>query len=173
MNDEDEAVGAWQGPAAFATFIYDNGVVSFLPGIYNTIQALDINNRNEIVGSLLPFNGGFSHAFLYSNGRFLDLGTLGTGGSSVATGINNSGQIIGVATTALGSSRGFLYRNGRMQDIGAFFPFKINDHGQVVGSSFATNPHAILYAAGLLRVLGRSPAQTSVLRMRSITERKS
>jgi probable HAF family extracellular repeat protein len=28
MNDEDEAVGAWQGPAAFATFIYDDGVVS-------------------------------------------------------------------------------------------------------------------------------------------------
>ena len=63
-------------------------------------------------------------AFLYSNGAMTSLGTLGgSGTSSKATGINNTGQVVGFSNTA-GEGEGnanyqaFLYSNGTMTNLG-------------------------------------------------------
>ncbi len=69
-----------------------------------------------------------------------DLGALG-GRSSVATGINERGEIIGTSRTATGTTHGFVWAKGRMTDLGTLpgwadsAPVGINDHGQVVGWS--------------------------------------
>jgi probable HAF family extracellular repeat protein len=67
-----------------------------------------------------------------------DLGTLG-GDSSQAQGINNAGQVVGIAGTAKDiPPHGFLYSNGKMTDLGplgssAGGPQSINASGLAVG----------------------------------------
>src|SRR5215203_2441281 len=83
-----------------------------------------------------------------------DLGTLG-GSSSYATGINDSGQVIGDSYTSAGEQHAFLYDEGatpKMQDLGTLggsssYATGINDSGQVVGDSYtsAGEQHAFLY----------------------------
>ena len=110
---------------------------------------------------------GASHAFLYSDGQMTDLGTLATSGprSSVANGINDSGQIVGY-TSVMGSSayHAFLDVNGVMTDLGAPYGREseangINSKQQIVGES-KENPssqHAILWDNGTATDLGSLP----------------
>src|SRR5262249_18226775 len=55
--------------------------------------------------------------FFYQNGHLIDLGTLGGTNGGAAQGINNAGQIIGIASTASGADHAFLYTGGRMYDL--------------------------------------------------------
>jgi probable HAF family extracellular repeat protein len=82
----------------------------------------------------------------YSGGKMIDLDTLG-GEESYATGINNSGQIVGWSLTTSGEKHAFLKNPGeKMKDMGTFGgkgilgkPYSIatgiNGKGQVVGTS--------------------------------------
>jgi probable HAF family extracellular repeat protein len=70
---------------------------------------------------------------------FVDLGDLG-GASSVASAINNLGQVVGVSDTSLGATHVFLYSNGKISDLGITVNTRsgfewINDSGTVVVSS--------------------------------------
>jgi probable HAF family extracellular repeat protein len=69
--------------------------------------------------------------------RITDLGTLG-GNRSVAHGVNNRGQVVGVAETAGGEMHAFLWNSGTMVDLGTFggrssYAYRIDDNGTVVG----------------------------------------
>ncbi|HKI16637.1 MAG TPA: hypothetical protein VKA15_02100 [Isosphaeraceae bacterium] len=57
------------------------------------------------------------HATLFGNGTATDLGTLG-GQSSYASGINDTGTIVGTSQTTSGESHAFVFQNGRMTDLG-------------------------------------------------------
>jgi probable HAF family extracellular repeat protein len=98
-----------------------------------------------------------------------DLGSLG-GFSSFAYGINNSGQIVGVALiTGNSAFHAFLYSGGHMLDLGTLGgsygdAYGINNSGQIVGEAgitgdFAT--HAFLYSAGQLQDLNNFLAPNS------------
>jgi len=75
------------------------------------------------------------HAFLYREGLMRDLGTLG-GANSIAKGINDRGEIVGMASDAHGVPTPFLY-DGAMRALpgpsesGAI---DINQRGIIVGS---------------------------------------
>ena len=124
-------------------------------------SAAAINNPGQITGSSFS-TALFSptHAFLYSNGRMIDLGTLGSpADSSVGQDINNLGQVTGFS---LITPHAFLYSNGRMVDLGTLggsesLGFAINDLGQVTGwseTSAGTVQHAFLYSNGRMIDLG-------------------
>ena len=66
-----------------------------------------------------------------------DLGTLG-GASSAASGINNSGEVVGYSETAAGKTHAFLYIGGTMRDLGTLgdsetYAHRITDSGIVLG----------------------------------------
>lgn len=101
------------------------------------LQPDHLNDRDEVTGSSLTASGQY-HAFLWSNGRMRDLGTLG-GASSYGYGINDRGEVVGQSQTATGAWSAFLWRDGVMIDIGALASptrsaaHAINDRGQVLG----------------------------------------
>ncbi|MBN1239492.1 MAG: hypothetical protein JXB36_13395 [Gammaproteobacteria bacterium] len=112
-----------------------------------------------MIGNSSTANGEF-HAFLYSEGEMIDLGTLG-GLSSYGAAVNDAGQVTGSATTAEGETHAFLYMDGAMLDLGTISGAyskgsDINNQGQIAGIS--TTPegetHAFLYTDGMMLGLG-------------------
>ncbi|HTB62802.1 MAG TPA: hypothetical protein VK737_04360 [Opitutales bacterium] len=115
-------------------------------------SAVAINDAGQVVGSadtaeVIPADqqrgrrGGYakhtnySHAFLYTDGKMQDLGTLGGNESSAKT-INASGQIIGTANSLpYGGWHAFLYTDGKMTTLagGIAIVIGLNDSGQIVG----------------------------------------
>jgi len=100
---------------------------------------------------------GECHAFLYSDGMMMDLGTLPGGTFSVAYGINNIGQVVGKSRKDSWECHAFLYSDGMMMDLGTLggthtCAFGINNLGQVVGVSRKASGeyHAFLYSDGMM-----------------------
>jgi probable HAF family extracellular repeat protein len=91
-------------------FLYSNGQMYDLGP---TFEPASINDLGVVVGNVaLP--GNVTHAAFYWRGRIFDLGVLPGTTSSLATGINDLGQIVGSS-----DNRPFLYECGRMYDLSA------------------------------------------------------
>ena len=113
-----------------------------------------INEAGQVAGNSAPAPAEFNHAFLWSQGRRVDLGTLG-GEFSAASGINDHGAVVGQASTTGGPLRGFVWRHGAMTDLGALATDgengsranDINNHGWIVGASDVPGGdfHAVLW----------------------------
>ena len=149
-----------------------------------TSAATAINDAGQITGNsdVYDADGNYlgQHAFLYSNGQMIDLGTLGTDpngvGFSSAAAINGAGQVAGNSDVydADGNYLGqhaFLYSNGQMTDLGTLgtdpngvgfsSAAAINGAGQVAGNSDVYDAdgnylgqHAFLYSNGQMTDLG-------------------
>ncbi|MBV8215761.1 MAG: hypothetical protein JOZ08_21300, partial [Verrucomicrobia bacterium] len=165
LNSLGDVVGSASTSSGTHLFLFHNGVLSDLgiPSGLNGGAATGVNNGDQVVGQ---FNGGsrrlaFSRAFLWQNGGFTDLGTLG-GQSAAANGVNNSSQIVGWSLTASGQNHAFIWQNGTMQDLGTLpggafsSAAAINDTGAIVGSSDNSNfvSHAVLFQNGAVIDLG-------------------
>jgi probable HAF family extracellular repeat protein len=145
-----------------------------------------VNNSGQVVGgalnnvpdtlpnpfyyvSPLPFPVSTqTHAFLWSRGTLLDLGTLG-GPDSFAQFVNEAGQAAGVSytnstpngTTGFPTLDPFIWANGHMKDLGTLggtmgFANGINNQGHVIGQSNLagdTTFHPFLWAAGHMQDL--------------------
>jgi probable HAF family extracellular repeat protein len=131
----------------------------------STSTANAINDLGQIVGSADLTNASpkWTHAFLYTNGMMVDLGTLGdyvnsfgTYSLSSAWGINSAGQIVGKSYTTAGRYHAFLYDQEQMTDLGVLAGSdqsearSINASGQIVGFTEGPLFHAFLYDSGTM-----------------------
>jgi probable HAF family extracellular repeat protein len=116
-----------------------------------------INDAGQIAGGADIERGGDSHAFIYENGTFFDLGTAYFNGeASSAIGINRLGHV-----AVLSEDDVFLWKDGQMIDLGAGTPFSrlyarsINDHDELVGDAVgaAGRWQAVLFKGGRVIVL--------------------
>ena len=143
--------GAVAGVAAAQTSytVTDLGTLSGA----NSAKVSDINKTGQIVGT------SANHAFLWSNGVMTDLGTLG-GSVSMAYSINDSGVVVGEASTASGEMHAFVWQSGVMKDLGFAGETSaargINSKGDIVGVAYAKNVRggAVLWSGGQRRSLG-------------------
>ena len=127
------------GPlSSAATWISANGLIAGL-------------SENGEIDPMVP---GFPelHAVLWKQGKITDLGTLEGGYSSIATGVNSGGEVVGFAVNGIPDdhsivgfptqTRAFRWQNGAMQDIGTLpggtdaVALLVNEGGQIVGQSY-------------------------------------
>jgi probable HAF family extracellular repeat protein len=146
-----------------------------LDGLFSTLSGA--NRRGQMVGytaTATGYNHGLRHrSFLYSNSQVIDLGTMG-GEESVATAINDAGQIAGYISkeshAAYAARRAYVYSQGVLIDLGSFggqmtTPTGINSSGQVVGYAQTPDgePHAFIYSGKTLQDLGTLPGGSQSL----------
>jgi probable HAF family extracellular repeat protein len=104
-------------------------------------EAMDLNNRGQVVGLSFPAGDAFSRAFLSENGSIQDLGGSLGGSSTGALKVNNAGQAVGFGYLAGDTLfHATLWRQvGQITDLGTIGDdacsraTDINGQGQVIG----------------------------------------
>jgi fibronectin-binding autotransporter adhesin len=143
INDSGTVVGYSYSAQAFTYSIANMTYTDLgsLPGGNFNNYASAINNAPT--PTVVGYSGtlsGYDQAFSYTSpGPMTDLGSLPGGLGSYATGINDSGTVVGYARIA-NDDHAFSYSDGTMTDLGTLggtssYAFGINDSGTVVGYS--------------------------------------
>lgn len=163
INDVGQVVGYYYngGPYNHA-FLYDIGT-----NTYTTIDdplglgsnAFGINNAGHIVGTYA--DGVTSHGFIDIGGVYTTLDDPSGVHGTIATGINESDDIVGIYFDSNSISHGFLYHNGIFTNLdnplatGGTYVEGINDAGQISGYYWdgSGDAHAFLYSDGTYATL--------------------
>jgi uncharacterized membrane protein len=169
INDRGQIVGSYHNiQSSWHGFIYDRGQFSSFDFPVRNTDFTDaethftgINNSGQIVGYidafLPPHNCCEQHGFVFERGVFTQIdvpfpGVLGT----LATGINDQGQIVGVYSDNKGL-HGFILDRGEFSSLDVPFPgardtgfngMGINNRGEIVGTYNSVTPG--LYIQGFV-----------------------
>lgn len=127
-----------------------------------------INEQGQILGASYLSFAHSTHAFISNGTTLTNIGSLG-GGGAYGTSINNSGVVVGSASTSNGYSHAFFYDATGMHDLGTLggassFASAVNDSGQLAGYSYTANgsEHAATNNGYGLIDLGTLGGSTSV-----------
>lgn len=147
INSRGQVSGALEGshPVAAIATAGDGAKAIVAPDLYS--EAGGINESGNAVGILLPNGASNFRAFFYSNGRLVDMGTLG-GPSAVAIRMSNSNLATGSSEDASGASIAFLWNGSSMLGLPPTLPgassstgLGVSDNGNVTGQvGFGSDP---------------------------------
>jgi probable HAF family extracellular repeat protein len=174
INDVGQVVGSSFSPAlhSHATLWQGSSVQDLgVPPGDQTSQAAAINNAGVVVGIAVSATqvditgAALEHAEVFDSGTFINLGTPGN--FSSASGINNSGQIVGLSNlTGSNSFHAMLWNGTVATDLGTLggptsVANAINDSGEIAGAAdlsgttdTITVQHAALWKDGVVTDLG-------------------
>ncbi len=127
-------------------FIFRNGVLTDLerlPGHFNS-NVVASNESDAVVGSSSGV-GGNAQAYYWRNGGVTMINTLG-GNISFTTGLNDSGQVVGLARDATLQDRPYIWKDGTLTDLQTMIdpnsgwtdlrPLAINNRSEIAGLAF-------------------------------------
>lgn len=140
-------------------FFFQDGVLTDLGALSGSSQGSAVSARGVPVGVsenglIDPLNGLLAvHAVVWKDGQIVDLGTLEGGYESLATDVNNRGQVVGNSQNAIPDPFGYggvqtravLWQNGTIRDLGSLgtgndaITSFVNDRGEVTGWSFTNS----------------------------------
>jgi probable HAF family extracellular repeat protein len=145
----------------FRAFLYSGGQMTDLGTLGGHNSEGSAINLSDQVAGWADTSTGVSNATVWTGGKSLDVGGLAplAGSISVATGINDSGQVVGAWGTNA-SARPFLYSNGTVTALPEPGDFTasgcaaegINDNGQIAGicADANGNGHLVLWSNGTI-----------------------
>jgi len=160
INDSGQVVGASGNCTSCGTItlvnlsplhalLWQAGTVTDLgtlggTGHGNGIEAVNLNNKGQVVGNSDLAGDTNFHGFLWTQATGMqDLGTLSGDVNSLAIGINDAGDLVGVSLDAEFNPRAYFWRNGVMTDLNSLTPAdsplflitgcSINSQGQIIG----------------------------------------
>lgn len=158
INDKGEIVGQVLGPVAEGSFLFKNGIFTYLviPGSLAD-SAQGINNFSQIVGPYLSADGVI-RGYVYKNGVTTSI-EFPEASYTIPTGINDLGQIVGHYGLEPGVSHGFVYWKGVFSTVDvpgsdSTLIMGVNDHGMIVGT-YNTPEGADGFRAMLRRTTGK------------------
>jgi probable HAF family extracellular repeat protein len=167
INNQGQILVDSRGASAGA-FIWEHGVERPIPSPGANLVPTGLNQQGQVVGYRWRSGTFLGHAFLFSGGGVTDLGVLpggetlpdcnfcAVGNFSIATAINDLGEVVGQAAAAGPVLHAFLWRGGAMEDLGTLagdnrsYASSINDRGQIVGWSGHTSGAIIDYTRAVL-----------------------
>lgn len=146
INKHGQIVGG-SGPYTLTTlvpraFLYQDGLMRNLGNLGRAPSvARDINKHSQVTGYSSLKTPGVFHAFLWQNGRMIDIDRRQGVGQSEGAAINKHGHIVG-SSDHLGP---FVYRGKKMESLNALIDpagrylirgvLDINDKGQIIGTA--------------------------------------
>lgn len=148
MNDAGEMAGTHRISGRMYLGVYWNSA-NFplqLPSIPNgtptLVRAHAINASGQVVGMGQEGSPNyFGHAVVWLRNMFqTDLGFMGGGTYSEAYGINDLGDVVGVASVASTAQHAFLWKGGQFTDLSTWtgggassIAYAMNNNGEIVG----------------------------------------
>ena len=142
INDSGQVTGLGYINGFQQAYLYSGGIMTNLGTLGGRQSAgTAINALGQVAGDAeLPDGSG--HAFLYSQGKMLDLGLVPGSTYSEAFGLNDFGDVVGQSSTTQ-VQRAMIYSQGEMTDLNSLIDPSsgwfllegdgINDRGQITG----------------------------------------
>jgi probable HAF family extracellular repeat protein/YD repeat-containing protein len=159
INNRNQVAGESTISDKTLAFIWDNGVYTILPSIYDNCLTKAINSQGQVVGYCTSYPSGEDHIVIWpGNNEVIELG-LGNVGNPVD--INDAGTVTGTIITSPEIAKAFIWKNGQI----AYLPtlggagsvaWAINNRDQVIGFSNTANGenHAFYWEIGAMTDIG-------------------
>ncbi len=139
INDSGQITGAASLSGSYRAFLYSGGVLHDLGQMDGDgSRGYDVNSSGLVAGSIYH-DVGWDRGFVGNEAGLSDIGYLNANGYVLARGLNDKGDIVGVARDSDGE-HAFLFTGGQMIDLGRFSSGDtqaedINNCGWIVGFS--------------------------------------